>query len=902
MRPLRLAVEGMTAFPTRQEIDLSDLGLFCITGPTGAGKTTIFDAIAFALYGRAPRVANRIRRLVASGLSEVRVELEFAVGPETFRVARRLRRSASGGSQHRALLERREGAAWRPLADGADPVSAEIEEVTGLDFTAFTRAVMLPQGEFARLLGGEAAQRRAILVRLLALSRVEDAGRRARSEADALRGQERILRETLDRDMADATLDALRAAKEHLRTAEAGSRALDQSLATAREHEAAARKIVSSAERVLRIAAALDDLGAREDAARGESAELGPKEAESAARLTRAEAGRAEAEAANSRRRDEVEEAIRVNGDEAEHATLRAALRERTAAEGELRELSAEAESAQAALGESTQALRDRHADLRSAEESALATAREALDEAESRAAEASRALSEAQEARRRTTEDLAQLERRHLGASIRELIAEGDPCPVCDRPVDAALPPVPDDLAARRDAARAAAADAERDETRAAAADREAHARWRAARETVLAVEERLATLPDAPAPPAATRLTPSEARTAVEAAERETGRARERVAAVAARQASARERAEDATRRLAATFGSPLPGDVRDRLSQREERLARARRLLLEADVSRERARTQVEAAQSSQQEIAGARSRLDAGTTSRAAEKRRLAADLAEALEGTESADADARSLAAAARRAAERQAAVAGHAVAEITRIARTAGCAEPADGDWIAALESAARRAAATQARHEAEVSSLRNRVRQRSEREARIAQVAREASILETLALHLRGDRFVEFMLAESVETLCRRASARLGEMSGGRYSLEMEAGETSGELVVVDHHNADERRGVDTLSGGETFQASLALALALSESVADLGGRTRLDAVFVDEGFAALDAESLDLAIDALESVHAGGRMVGVITHMPQMAERIPEGLEVVRGPSGSSVVPRAA
>jgi len=115
----------------------------------------------------------------------------------------------------------------------------------------------------------------------------------------------------------------------------------------------------------------------------------------------------------------------------------------------------------------------------------------------------------------------------------------------------------------------------------------------------------------------------------------------------------------------------------------------------------------------------------------------------------------------------------------------------------------------------------------------------------------------------------------------------------------------VVDHHNADERRSVKTLSGGETFLASLALALALSRHVGDLareGLGARLEAVFIDEGFGALDPETLEEVIDALERLRAEELLVGVISHVPVLAERIRSGLEVRTDQGHSTITPTIA
>lgn len=134
------------------------------------------------------------------------------------------------------------------------------------------------------------------------------------------------------------------------------------------------------------------------------------------------------------------------------------------------------------------------------------------------------------------------------------------------------------------------------------------------------------------------------------------------------------------------------------------------------------------------------------------------------------------------------------------------------------------------------------------------------------------------------------------RASDELGQISAGRYSLAA----TGDSFSVIDHANADERRSVVTLSGGETFLASLALALALAQGITDIAGHSaaaRLESMFIDEGFGTLDPTALDLAVEALERLREGERMVGVITHVPALAERIPAGIAVEKRGGGSVV-----
>ena len=133
-------------------------------------------------------------------------------------------------------------------------------------------------------------------------------------------------------------------------------------------------------------------------------------------------------------------------------------------------------------------------------------------------------------------------------------------------------------------------------------------------------------------------------------------------------------------------------------------------------------------------------------------------------------------------------------------------------------------------------------------------------------------------------------------ATSLLCELSGGAYSLTLD--ERSA-FNVVDHRNADEVRSARTLSGGETFLASLALALALADQVGSLaaGGSARLESIFLDEGFGTLDPDTLDIVASAIEELGARGRMVGLISHVPELAERVPVRFEVVKRPGGSTV-----
>jgi exonuclease SbcC len=189
--------------------------------------------------------------------------------------------------------------------------------------------------------------------------------------------------------------------------------------------------------------------------------------------------------------------------------------------------------------------------------------------------------------------------------------------------------------------------------------------------------------------------------------------------------------------------------------------------------------------------------------------------------------------------------------------------------------------------------------TLKAKVEGRRQMEKAIGSDALLSRQYEMLGKELQQNNFIAFVLGQSMERLAALATGELLKISDGRYSL---AAEADG-FDVIDHHNADERRSVATLSGGETFLGSLALALALAGSVRDLAGAAaagRLDAMFIDEGFGALDPETLEIVVDALERLREGERMVGVISHVGALAERIPAGLVVTKNGGASTVTVR--
>lgn len=143
-------------------------------------------------------------------------------------------------------------------------------------------------------------------------------------------------------------------------------------------------------------------------------------------------------------------------------------------------------------------------------------------------------------------------------------------------------------------------------------------------------------------------------------------------------------------------------------------------------------------------------------------------------------------------------------------------------------------------------------------------------------------------------------ERIIARANTRFMVMSGGQYELkrcteEDNRGKNGLGLNVIDHYNGTER-SVKTLSGGESFQASLSLALGLSDEIQSAAGGIRLDTLFVDEGFGSLDEDTLNLAMKSLGDLAEGRRLVGIISHVGELKERIERQIVVVKDKTGGS------
>jgi exonuclease SbcC len=1009
MRLHHLTLRAFGPFAEEEEVDFDELcsaGLFLLSGPTGAGKTTVLDAVCFALYGTVPGVrgVKALKSQHAPEDTRPEVRLDFSVRGRRFVVRRspewtRPKRRGTGTTTENAtatLLETTRGEEHL-LSSRAQEVGHFIGELVGMQSTQFVQVAMLPQGGFQKFLRATSQDRHEVLQHLFRTDRfsrieewVHDHSRALRESSATGEGAVvRILDTIADRcgsalpeGLADGGLRASDGAHEASTWADARleevsalhrSALADHAAVSAASVEARARHEDASRVRELvqrrdttrglldRLAAdttaveeaagriAEDDRAARclpllrmldEAVADRETAQA--EAADAAGRLAqlplRGLLGRELPQPVTGEHVAGVEDATRDAIVRLETLLPREAELQRQ--QGELLDLEAElatagkqqaalelrAETVPAALA----AAHERQGDLatRAGRRDVLAMeltqARTCLDAAQDAVAcrarleelrDSERAARDRAADARERVQDLTARRLAGVAAELAGRLEPGHACQVCgstEHPVKAQ--PATDAVTE----ATQQAAETERETLRAAHTELSGQ---------VVQTEERLQALLDAsggqgPEEAAATcDLLHQQLQQAEEAARdleeltstitalsEEESELRTALADLATR-VSTGEQAVASRRTAIAALRSEIDGALGgeaalhedgSRLRRRIDQLTSTRATLLDARQALHRREAAVVRAEDlTARAIEASRDHgfadlegLRAAVLSEA-ERRRL----------TDLLESRAQQAARAEAVLAEPDVLALGDQPApDTSTTARALADAEAHEGQAARRLHQAEETLAAVRRQHQRLGRALEDWAPQREEylRADAMAKLVRGTGADNQLQMRLSA-----YVLATRLDQVVAAANERLAQMRDQRYLLQRTGraarkGSQAGlGLEVLDQWTGDVR-DPGTLSGGETFVVSLALALGLADVVTHEAGGTEIETLFVDEGFGTLDADTLDDVMDRLDELRAGGRAVGVVSHVSELRNRIPTQLHVEKTRAGSSIALR--
>ena len=1024
MRPLELRLRNFRSFHgDHHRFDFRGRRLIGIVGPIGSGKSTILDAIAFALYGRTPRIGRATKSLIHQRADNAAVALRFEVEGDVWEAVRNLRRT--GSSQH---------ALYRLSEDKADAqpdekvalerdVNQRIENLLGLDFHGFGRSVLLAQGQFAQFLNARPAERDKVLKGVFGYERVgeirelaRDAVRQAKQEikvldvriehaeeakarldqrkdelAEVRRRLEtlaaaRPLFEELARCISDAEesralaekrLAALSARSGELPDPVAGQQVVTVAERAAKHRDAAERDLRTASDRLERAGEALDSEEYKR--AVGELDQISRKLVDMEAAHRRIQTRVRDLQDAQARLPDRIKGIKTV-------ALAEYAWAHRVEAQGELEDAALrldESEGTVASQEFSERVKRAAKADgliiqLGSRKEAAERIARQEIqiantvedDETSDRSARLALkvATAERQDAEKRVGHAAARLrdaegrllDARHadMAGTLRNQLLSGDRCPVCEQAVHQVPATATADTSAAEEAVENARSEREHAEERmrvAIGGEHSANAKLGAAAARLVESRERLkASREDQKEQDSLVKQCIDElvrllgegdpevrlereryeidtARAEVEAARKVLDEKRAEVDAAMGRERSVARAVSDLCTRIG-TLGTKLDPDFE--VPQAEPDAVRAALASLHTGW-RQTIRSLDETLRTEQGKMAlvsaqraEARSHADVFRTA-----------LEEAREGRDEA-LGVRDKAAALEQEAGRDLSDLRASVGRLGPFLDPDFQVPPADPPAIRAAlaslhtgwnrttadlqtaaeehrdqrEEASDRLEEEKARleiedsMEASLAEVRAQVRQMEadvkRDEELIAGVVElsderrkrrnESRMNQRLVSDLTDSRFVRFLLDEERATLADLGSEHFERLSSRRYRFTED-----GKFDVVDLNSADAVRRADSLSGGETFLASLALALGLAEMVGRRGGR--LDAFFLDEGFGTLDPEHLDLAMEGVESLvaHREQRLVVVVSHVPELRQRIEDLLMLDKHPvTGDSLL----
>lgn len=961
MKPLELTLRGFASFSHETVISFADLAehrLFAISGVTGSGKSSILDAMSYALYGRTPRLGSvgLDEALLSQGADKIFVALVFESEGLPYRATRSVEwRIGRDGQSKKGSTEVRieqgtykeDGSLqWKNLPESDKVRSAykKIEAIVGLDYDGFTRAILLPQGAFSEFLRGEASQRRNLLMKLLGAERISEMQKLARQRANDAQKELSFLQQrreqlshatpkqqkelTQQRDAIDnalatgateleqqqkilETMAALREfIKEKAQLEQKNQQLETQSDAMATLHQQLAQaqqaaklrpqqqRLMERQERVQKLEKQQQDYSSSAKQAKEALEQLQNQAEDMAAKQQDLEQKRQHIRALQQLQ-PQLEQLKREAGDvqllqetqrsaEAFDANMLDNFKRLSYQLPTLQQRQQAVETTQAKLEQLQASLEPQQDAINQAQENVGDLREKAVQEHEALQA-LQVTLEQAQEAADREVHVLA----------LREGLELGDPCPFCGEALTS-LPEVGDNQLAELkksrkaqekavDAAKKAFNDA-RDKYNSLASSyqrdkdycSELEARLQDNREEVAESRQIFADI-------ASETATFADITTTIK---QKTMCQWQALAAQIQEEARAVDleleliRDVNALKKLQKTEVS-----LQKSLETHHQALQKADNVYNLAQRDVENIQAQCSEAQAQQQE---AQQDFQHALSSAdfADEATWQAALMTE--KACDKAQKELEDYRDACRQVQQR--------LELVNSNLTTAHVNESESADEYEAryqqvaqekrqLEQQLQQYREDKGNLNAQLQQLAKDLAEKEAREKEAATLEQHYSTFEQLNKDLQQKNFQEFIIGRMQQDLAQRAGLLMQDITTGRYRLHFNP--SNGNYSVADAWNGGEARDVRTLSGGETFIASLALALALSDSASNRS----LGALFLDEGFGTLDAQTLESVIQVLENLSQQGRMVGVITHVQELTERLPVRLQVSKSENGSKV-----
>ena len=915
MRPITLTMSAFGPYAAKTVIELDKLGtngLYLITGDTGAGKTTIFDAITYALYGEASgntRDVNMFRSKYAEPSTPTEVELTFEYAQKIYTVKRnpeydRPKARGEGYTTEKANAELHypDGRVVTRLKE----VNKAIVDIMGIDRSQFTQIAMIAQGDFLKLLLASTEDRKKIFQKIFRTQCYYQLQERLKQQTGELAKEYEKTGSSIHQyinGIACHPDDVLKLEVDKAKKGELKNTEAVQLVEKLIKQDAAAQQ--KALERIGELDKQKEAIAAQLAVAeKRKTAEEDQKKAKEnidreTQRLKRLETEKNEAAAHQPEVQKAVEAIAKLEAQLPEYAEMQKKQTERTGLQKALEELAqkikteaeteeklarniAEFKAEQASLQNAgaaqaaQKAEKDRLAEQQKDLE-ALKKEYAAYQKLEAQLKKAQADYAQKSEDSRQKRAEYEHKNKLYLDAQagiLAETLTEGVPCPVCgslEHPHPAQKPenaPTKQEL----EICKAKAEEAEAATQAASSKASNCIGQVDASRETLQAHGRKwLGT-------------------DAVEEMERLCCEKQQQTAA-------ALQKAEQQLKEIAKQLGRKAALD--QLIPQKEDELEQCKKRRGSYETQQAGDGAKLQAAEKRLKELAEKLSYPSEAEANQALQQLRKQKEAWEkAIQETKKAhDECAKNLAALKGTLEGYQKTLQGMEKVDVQAVLAAQTEADQQKAAWQAQKNEIGDRLAVNGPILE----NLRPQISKMEETEKRLQCVQ---ALSDTANGRLSGKEKImleTYIQMTFFDRIIRRANVRLMVMSGGQYELkrrvnaENNRSQAGLELDVIDHYNGSER-SVKTLSGGESFKASLALALGLSDEIQSSAGGIRLDTMFVDEGFGSLDEESLEQAVNALVGLTQGNRLVGIISHVSELKNRIDRQIVVTKEKSGGS------